>query len=165
VTIAGLATLSPGNSPGTLDIGGALTLSDNSTLTIELGGLTPGDGAGNYDQVNAGSISLGSNVTLSLSLGFTPNVATNTLYYIANRADGAPFANTFAGLAEGATIDFGSGILGTITYQANWSGNPATSTFTGGNDVAIAIPEPGSVASLIGGLAVLLGVRRSRRRS
>jgi fibronectin-binding autotransporter adhesin len=165
VTIAGLGNLSPGDSLGTLDIGGALTLSDNSTLQIEIGGLTPGDGPGNYDQVNAGSISLGSNVTLSLSLSFTPNTSSTTLYYIANRADGAPFGNTFAGLAEGATVDLGNGILGTITYQANWSGNPATSSITGGNDVALAIPEPGSVASLLGGLGVLLGMRRSRRRS
>ncbi|HET6409752.1 MAG TPA: PEP-CTERM sorting domain-containing protein, partial [Chthoniobacteraceae bacterium] len=88
------------------------------------------------------------------------------LYYVLNRTDvGAPFANTFAGLPEGAKFDLGNGFQGTITYQANWTGNPGTSSFTGGNDVAILIPEPGSVASLIGGLGVLLGLRRSRRRS
>jgi hypothetical protein len=134
-------------------------------LQIEIGGLTPGDGPANYDQVNAGSISLGSDVTLSLSLNFTPNTSSTTLYYIANRADGASFSNTFAGLPEGASINLGGGITGQITYQANWSGNPSTSTFTGGNDIAIAIPEPGSIVSLVGGLGVLLGMRRSRRRS
>ena len=30
-----------------------------------------------------------------------------------------------------------TGILGKVTYKANWTGNQATSTVTGGNDMAI----------------------------
>lgn len=151
---------------GSGSINGALHLADSSTLRIELNGLEAGTG---YNQMNmtsaAGSVSLGTNVTLSLSLGFAPNTSVDTFYFILTRADsGIGYGNSFAGLAEGAEIDLGNGFVGTLTYLANWTGNTATSTFTGGNDVAIAIPEPGTIVTLLGGVG-LLGLGRFRRRS
>ncbi|MHA3772859.1 autotransporter-associated beta strand repeat-containing protein [Verrucomicrobiota bacterium sgz303538] len=161
-----LATAAGTTLAGSGSINGGVTLGDNSTLHIELDGLAAGTG---YDQLRmtstTGSVSLGSNVTLSLSLGFTPNTTTDTFYYILTRADnGTSYGNLFAGLAEGASIDLGNGVIGKLTYKANWTGNTATSSFTGGNDIAIAIPEPGTVTTLVGGIGALLGLGRFRRR-
>jgi autotransporter-associated beta strand protein len=62
------ATLAPGNSPGVFHVAGALSLA--GTLSIELGGTTPGQ----YDQVVVGEGATLFNATLSLSLvnGFKP---------------------------------------------------------------------------------------------
>ena len=89
----------------------------------------------------------------------------DTFYYILNRADTGTYANTFAGLPEGAYVDLGNGVFGKLTYQANWTGSAATSSIAGGNDVAITIPEPGTVVSLFGGIGALLGLGRFRRRA
>jgi autotransporter-associated beta strand protein len=108
-TIAGATTiggaLSPGASPGTLDIGDTLAFSNGSALSIELGGLIPGDGIGFYDQVNMtnalGSVTLGANVTLNLALidGYLPVDGDD--FYILTRADAGAFSSPFAGLPEG----------------------------------------------------------------
>ena len=62
---------------------------------------------------------------------------------------------------EGATVSLGGAYSGTITYLANWTGTAATSTLSGGNDVAIynAIPEPGALA-FVTWSALLLARRR-----
>jgi autotransporter-associated beta strand protein len=169
-TIAGV--LAPGASPGTLDFGDALTLASGSALTLEIGGGTPGDGLGFYDQVNltnpAASLSLGSGVTLSVSLinGYVPIDGDD--FYLLTRADAGSFTGTFAGLPEGATVDLGFGHQGTLTYLANWTGSQFTSTETGGNDVAVInvafIPEPGAFSAWLAGLGALAGLRRYRRR-
>ncbi|MHA3771132.1 beta strand repeat-containing protein [Verrucomicrobiota bacterium sgz303538] len=163
VNVAPGATLGGAGS-----INAPLAFGNNSKLSIELGGLNPGEDLGKYDQLNmtsaTGSVSLGSNVVLSLLLGFQPNVSTDTFYFILTRADnGTSYGNTFAGLAEGAQIDLGNGFLGRITYHANWTGDQATSSFTGGNDIAISIPEPSSVIALFSGLGAMLGLPRFRR--
>ncbi|RYD47849.1 MAG: hypothetical protein EOP83_27410, partial [Verrucomicrobiaceae bacterium] len=163
VNVAGGATLGLESSLGTLDVAGSLTLADNSSVSLQLNGLNPGDGAGLYGQVNtAGAVTIGQNVTLSLSLGFAPSGPGDTFYFILNR--GADSTGMFANLAEGAQIDLGNGYIGTLTYQANWTGEAGTSSFTGGNDVAIAVPEPGTVVTLLGGFGALLGLGRFRRR-
>jgi fibronectin-binding autotransporter adhesin len=169
VNIGSLGTLSPGGTLsaaqtiGSLDVGGLLTMGNNSTLKLDLNGLTAGAG---YDQVNAGSVSLGSDVSLSLSMGFTPDTSVDTFYFILNRADAGAFgANTFAGLNEGSFVDLGNGLTGQLTYLANWTGDAATSSFTGGNDVAVLVPEPGALTTLFGALGVLASLGRFRRRS
>ena len=155
-------TLAPGNSPGTLDINGNLTLATGVTLDIELGGATPGDGSGFYDQVNVtGSAALG-NATLEVSTfgGFNPS---GGVYYILSRDSGG---GAFAGLAEGDLVLIDGG-LGTaqITYEANWTGSQAGSTITGGNDVAlynvVVIPEPASLALAAAGALLLVPRRRA----
>lgn len=168
-----LNTLAPGDEgTGSLDFGNNLTLSGSSTYRVELGGTTPGDGKGFYDQVNmtlsTGSITLNEGAGLNLSLvdGFTPSAT--DMFFILNRADSAAWTTTFAGLAEGAPVTLGS-YTGSITYMANWTGSQATSSLTGGNDVAIvnvAVPEPGTMTLLaLGGLTVagMRWRRRSRR--
>jgi len=158
------AILAPGDEgTGTLDFGNNLTLSPSSTYQVELGGNTPGDGKGFYDQVNmtlsTGAITLNPGAGLDISLvdGFTP--IHNDAFFILNRADSAVWTTTFAGLDEGASVTFGGGAYsGSITYLANWTGLQSTSTLTGGNDVAIfnvvAVPEPGTISLVaLAGLA------------
>jgi hypothetical protein len=56
-----------------------------------------------------------------------------------------------------------------ISYRANFNeANPLGSAFSGGNDIALqlmAIPEPGTWATLMSGLGMLMGLQRFRRRS
>jgi fibronectin-binding autotransporter adhesin len=164
-------TLAPGDGgTGTLDLNNNLTLAAASTYKVQLGGNTPGDGKGFYDQVNmtlsSGSITLnpGAGLNISLVNGFTP--IHNDMFFILNRFDSAAWTTKFAGLDEGARVTFGSN-HGYITYRANWTGSQAGSTATGGNDVAIVtVPEPGTISLLALGGLTLAGMhwrRRSRR--
>lgn len=158
---AGASTLSPGNSPGSLDISGSLTLVSSASLAVELGGATPGDGSGFYDQVNVGGTASLANAALNVSTfgGFNPS---GGVYYILSRAGGT---GTFLGLGEGDVVSIDGG-LGTaqITYLADWTGSQGTSSLTGGNDVALYnvsyVPEPASLSLLAMGAIGLL--RRKR---
>ena len=81
-----------------------------------------------------------------------------------------PANQPFDALSEGSQINVGGGYTGTITYKANWGGTQATSTLTGGNDMAIynvvAVPEPAGATLLgIGLLALLSLSRRQKTRS
>ncbi|PYS23626.1 MAG: hypothetical protein DMF72_08740 [Acidobacteria bacterium] len=124
VTVNSGGTVAPGSSPGILNTG-SLTFNSSSTFKVEIGGITPGSGAGNHDQLNVtGTVSLG-NATLSLSSfgGFTPS-AGQTFTIVTN--DGADAINgNFNGLMEGAVIPnfLGSGLNATITYQGGTNNN------------------------------------------
>jgi fibronectin-binding autotransporter adhesin len=167
LNIAGI--LSPETTPATLDLEAALNLGATSTFAAQLGGASPGDGSGFYDQVNVtnvtGSISLDSAATLSLSTfgGFAPT--NSDIFFILTHADAGAFSDTFAGAPEGGTVNIAGGYSGTITYLADWTGTQGGSSLTGGNDVAIynVIPEPGSAALLLGGLGLLANRRRRTR--
>ncbi len=175
VTIQALGTLAPGDSTlapaaqtGTLNIAGNITFNTGSTFTVQLGGATPGDGQGFYDQLLVdGSVTLTPNVNFGASLvnGYLPTVG-SAFYVLA--AGTVPTTNTFAGLTEGASIALGDGVVASITYQANWAGTQLGSTLVGGNDIALvitespaaAVPEPASLALL----AMLSGACLARRR-
>ncbi len=150
--------LTPGSSPGVLDIGGNLTLGQLTTVTVELGGGTPGDGAGFYDQVNVGgSATLGGGFSAALYGGYVPSSA--DVFYVLTRGAGS---GTFDLLPEGSTIPFGI-YSAQITYLANWTGTQAGSSASGGNDVAIygfVVPEP--TAGLL--LMLAAGAAATRRR-
>ncbi|MBN2474271.1 MAG: hypothetical protein JXB62_06670 [Pirellulales bacterium] len=118
--------MAPGLSPGILSTGD-LNLADDSAFDVEIGGTTPGD----HDQlVITGSVTLGNNVTLSLSAwdGFVP-LPGDEFVLIANDQDD-PVTGTFGGLAEGAIVSadfFPIDPTARITYVGG-----------DGNDVAIA---------------------------
>jgi autotransporter-associated beta strand protein len=162
--------LAPGDgAPGVLNINGILNMSSIGTLRVELGGVFPGNGPNFYDQLNMTNPTFATNVSfahiaVSLVNGFRPQP--NNVFYIFTRAGSAAFGSTqpFDAYPEGAPINIGSGFTGKVTYKANWTGSQATSTVTGGNDLAIVVvPEPAS-ATLFG-LGMLALFSFGRRRS
>lgn len=106
LTVQNGGTVAPGTSPGILNTGD-VAFQLGSTFAVEIGGTTPGNAANNYDQLNVtGTVTIGANVTLNPTLGFTP-VAGDTFVIINN--DGADaVTRTFNGLSQGALLSIGS---------------------------------------------------------
>lgn len=144
--------LKPGAGIGQLDTGN-LDLQTGSISTFELNGTIAGT---QYDQLNTtGTVTLAGN--LSLSIGFTP-VADHVFALVLN--DGSDAVNgIFSGLPEGSTVVSQDGYDYVISYVGNADGGAV------GNDIILTIPEPGSALMLLGGLGLLAGGRRIRRRS
>jgi autotransporter-associated beta strand protein len=170
-------TVSSGNlaagdsGPGVLNINGALNMSSVGTLRVEIGGAFPGNGSSFYDQVNMTSPTAAINasfahISATLVNGFQPKLS--DVFYILTRADSAAFTGSqpFDAFPEGAFINLGSNFSGKVTYKANWTGNQATSSATGGNDMAIFfVPEPTSSTISGMGTFVLFEFRRRRART
>jgi autotransporter-associated beta strand protein len=120
--------LAPGDSPGVLNTG-SLSFVSGAAFDVEIGGSTPGNGSGHYNQDNvSGTVDLGG-ATLNLSSfgGHTPQAGDE--YLIINNDGSDAVTGKFAGLAEGAVVSsnlLGSGLTARITYQGG-----------DGNDVAI----------------------------
>ncbi|MDA8745457.1 Ig-like domain-containing protein, partial [Rubripirellula amarantea] len=67
--------ISPGASPGLLDVTGDFIVDGGSTYVVELGGLLPGTTSANHDQINAtGFALLDGTLDVQLTNGFTPTV-------------------------------------------------------------------------------------------
>ena len=126
--------VAPGLSPGILNVTGAVTLAAHHTFAVEIGGITPGEGSGNHDQINAiGTVTIGNNVALNLSAVNSHSPTAGATYTIIVN-DGTDAVNgLFSGLPEGATIAnfLGSSHNATISYQGG-----------DGNDVVITIQTP-----------------------
>ena len=135
-----------------------------------------------YDEARRhhGSISLGGDVHLRLNTagGYVPTTG-DTFYVIVNQA-GQPINGTFsdapiAGPALSTTGTFTdppatpSPSAIPRVRERSLSNGPAGFAPGQGNDVAVqlltAIPEPGSLAAMLSGLGILLGLQRFRRRA
>ncbi|QDV69117.1 Calx-beta domain protein [Rosistilla carotiformis] len=132
VTVDG--TVTPGQSPGVLEVTGDFAFADDSTFEVEIGGTSPGTTNNNHDQIDAsGSVSIGSGVVLDLvAVGsFAIQRVGGESFEIINRTGGT---GMFDGLDEGDTVStnfFGSGLSATITYLGG-----------DGDDVVIQVEPP-----------------------
>jgi hypothetical protein len=110
-------------SPGVLTVAGGVVLSDSATFSATLNGTDPD----NYSQVTAsGPVDLGGS-TLSLTLGFTPELGDA---FTLLSSDTGPITGTFAGLDEGAVFSQ-DGMSFQITYQGGPNGNSVVLTRVG----------------------------------
>jgi fibronectin-binding autotransporter adhesin len=159
VTING--TLAPGLSVGTLNTG-SLTLAATSTFDIELGrsGITPVSDRANV--TGTVSITSGADLKLTLYTGLNTPVVNDIFFLISN--DGADaITGVFTSLngvtttlSEGSDFSWNSQQW-RITYQADFG----SSSFTGGNDLALlVIPEPSTWVLLAFGVALALVARK-----
>lgn len=148
VTVNSSGVLSPGASPGILNVAGNLTLVMGSIYLVDLDGAAVGT---EYDQTKVdGLVGLG-NATLSLDLGFSPADETNFTIILNDGADAV--TGTFNGLSEG-TIFTAGGEQFAISYEGG-----------DGNDVVLTsmVPEPGTWVLLVVGAATLIASSRRRR--
>lgn len=158
VTVNSGAFLSPGNGNENSAAGvgklsmtfttGTLSLLSGSKFVFDLATTAPGTGS-DLINVTAGALTLGgqnfSDFTFNTLAGF--DVGTYTLFQTATPILGSLDAN-----AANLTGTVGSsGLTGTLAISGN-------------NLVLTVIPEPGSLAALLGGFGVLLGLQRFRRR-
>ncbi len=162
-TVADVTVSSGGNvAPGSNGLGllgmEDFSLQSGGKLTLEIGGNARGTG---YDAVNVtGGVTLAGDLQGSLINAFTPG-ATDVFFVLVNDGTDA-ISGTFNGLPQDGTVVF-SGQTFTVTYTANFEA-PGGPAFSGGNDVALLVPEPTSAASLLTGVMSILGLKRFRRR-
>lgn len=130
VTLIG--NVSPGQSPGILNVIGDFTFANDDTYTVEIGGITAGDTATSHDQINVtGTVAIGSNVALSLEAfnGFVPAIGES--FVIVNNDGTDAVTGTFAGLPDDAVISnfLGTSLSAVISYDgADGNGNDVVLT-------------------------------------
>ncbi len=147
VTIADGATLAPGNvgsdTTGTLAIANTLTLSNTSTAMFGISGTA----SGAFDRITSvTAFTLDGTIALAAADGFATTTLSAGATFDLVDWSGALTDNGFA-------FDFTAAPLGAGLV---WD----TSSFTSNGTVLVAVPEPGSIALLLGGLAMLAGRRR-----
>ncbi|MFO0821305.1 MAG: autotransporter-associated beta strand repeat-containing protein [Pirellulales bacterium] len=145
VTVQSGGTVSPGTSPGILNVG-STTFVSGSTFSIEVNGATPGT---QYDQLNVtGTIDLGG---ATLSAVGTIASSPGQLLVIVNNDSNDPVVGTFSGLAEGAAVSI-SGVNFMISYVGGSNNNDVvlvqaeTSVFVTGGDLIVTDVNGGSTA-------------------
>lgn len=165
VTINVGGVLAPGEAPGTTGILtalGDLTFADGSGFTLEINGNVAGSG---YDQqIVTGNTLISSTDTL-LTLGGSYDLgATGDIFTVILNGGGMTTTTGFANAPNGSTIIASNG----QAYQISYFDDATTPGFelSGGNDVsllAISIPEPSGLATLLGSLGLVFGLQRFRR--
>lgn len=133
-----------------------LTMQAGSTLGVNIGGTASGTGYSAFAVL--GGVTLDGN--LDVAVTFTPTYG-DIFFVIVNDGNDA-VSGTFAGLANGSLF-----LVGAQQFQISYTANSTTSSFSGGNDVAIkAVPEPSPVALMLfafGGAFWLMRCRVVRR--
>jgi len=153
-TTAGVSAL------GTFNATGGVSIATGSTFKLDLqAASTGGFDNGTNDKLNVtGAISVTGTTTIVLTMtgGYIP--VGGDLFFIALN-DGS---DAITGTAANFNVLDAGGFSWTLTTFAN----AGTGSFTGGNDIALmAVPEPNSIAMLMGSLGMALGLQRFRRRS
>jgi autotransporter-associated beta strand protein len=147
--------LAPGSNisnTGVLTTGDVTLDGAGAQFSVEIGGVTAG---ALFDQiVVTGSISLnGADLTGSLINGFNPTP--NDLFFLMLNDGADPVSGTFA---QGSLIT-----ISNAPFEIFYTGNSATNSTTGGNDVGVRlIPEPSPSLFLGTGLLLRLASRRRR---
>lgn len=148
--------LNPGNSPGTIEFGGDVTLGATSLTTIEIEGLSLADFdrlvLNNLDSIL--SIETGADLDVQLINGFTLDF--NQEFIFADIAGANAPVGTFDGLGEGDLVGNFGGTDLFISYSAGT-----------GNDISFftAVPEPGALVMFSVAVGALGVPRRRRRRN
>ena len=168
-------TLAPGSSSvipaaaGALTASGNVTLDPTSTFSIRVGVQTETDS----DTLNVGGTIILDDATLLATADTSANDSSlmdvGDLYVIINGGAGATGTGTdvFGNVNTSGPIPTytnSNGFVFDVLYAVTPTGQ--TTYNSGGNDVAlelVAVPEPGTWASLIGGLGMLVAWQRSRR--
>lgn len=164
VTAASGGTIAPGvNGLGVLHVNNAVNLGAGSTFSSVLSGL----GAGQTGELSATSINLAGGPTLQLALqGYVPAPGDLLVLALNAGSETGAFGNT---TPDSNPNFFGGATFNSITvggYEFAVSYNATASSFTGGTGIALmAVPEPTSLAALLGGMGMLAGLQRFRRRS
>lgn len=139
--------LAPGASPGTFTANGNVTLQSGSVFEVELNGLAPGTG---YDQLlmGTGTTLALSNPTLSVILGFSPNLG-DTFQIVSG-------FSTRSGAFSGLPTSGSTFAVGSTLFQIDYNTSDITLTV---------IPEPAtlSLLGLTAAVAVLLRRRYALR--
>ena len=135
VTAQSGGRVSPGNSPGIIDVNN-FDLQAGASLEIELGDGVPGT---NYDQVNVtGTVTLAGDLDL---LAFS-TITSGSSFTIINNDGADAVTGTFAGLAEGSTVTSPIGEF-TITY-AGGDGNDVVLTASQNSFVVVNTNDSGA---------------------
>ncbi len=148
---------------GDLTVNGNVSFSGTSALNIQFDYDIPAKDLLNL--TGTGILTISSGAVLNLSVSVSDAVAVATPYIgtpltIIDYADGGwtstgPGNNVFVGMNDDQTFIAPSG----FTYRISYDGTGGVSEVT---LTLMAIPEPGVAMSLLGGLGLLLGVRRRR---
>ena len=162
VTTTATGTIAPGNSAGILSLGSSVSFAAGSSFNVELTHISPGGAviAGtDYDQLNVGTGVLdgtvniaGANLNLTTGIGF---LSTDLFFILLNDGVDA-VTGTFANIPAAGT----QFTVGGFQFEISYDADAGTGSLHGGNDIALLVPEPGSAALLLGGLAILAGRRR-----
>lgn len=130
VTVNSGGTFAPGVSPGVFRVG-SLALASGAITAMELGGTTPGNGAGFHDQAItdplgvglSGNLSLGGTLNVALSGGFVPNKGNYfTLFQYSGTQTGAFDTVNYPALLGrpsnyGFLLDYGTGANSSVTLS------------------------------------------------
>ncbi|HYR57165.1 MAG TPA: autotransporter-associated beta strand repeat-containing protein, partial [Chthoniobacteraceae bacterium] len=145
------AFIAPGNSTGTFTTTFSLSLLSDATYQFELNSTTA-----LADKIVANGVSLNSSALFSFTDLGSAVLATNgsVVFTIIDNTSGSAISGQFANLPNGVRFTSNGN-----TYLPSYAGGT-------GNDLTLTVvPEPGTLSSLVGALAPLLGWSRYRRRN